>query len=133
MTRVLYASLLRLHPTAFRRQFGSEMLWIFDEARVSEGALALLVDGAISLLRQWLFRSGLWMLPVALFGATLQVVPALNWSAHRHSAPVPSTGAPVQPDAFVAITLGMIAFVVSMVVASVFWSTMVSRRRTERK
>jgi hypothetical protein len=130
MTRALYAALLRLHPPGFRRQFATEMLWIFDEARVSEGAVLLLLDGAVSLLRQWLLRSGLWMLAAALLGAMLQVVPALSWGPHRHSAPIPRTGVPVQMGEFVAITLGTIVFVVSMVVASVFWSAKVSRLKT---
>jgi hypothetical protein len=131
MMRALYATLLWLHPPAFRRQFATEMLWIFDEARGSEGAFALLLDGAVSVLRQWLARSGLWIVAAALLGATLQVAPFLRIGLPRTAA-VPHTSGPAIPvEAFFAITMGMLAFVVSMVVASVFWSTRLSG--TKRK
>ena len=60
MTRTLYSWLIRLHPPAFRLRFEPELLWIFDESRSSSGAAPLLCDAAISLLRQWLTRSGIW-------------------------------------------------------------------------
>jgi len=60
MTRTLYRSLIGLHPPAFRLQFASELLWIFDEARDESDATPLLYDAVISLLRQWLLRSGMW-------------------------------------------------------------------------
>ena len=50
MTRALYEWLLWLHPPAFRRQFAAEMLWIFDEASESEGVVALLLDGLVSMI-----------------------------------------------------------------------------------
>jgi hypothetical protein len=50
LSRLAYRFLLRLHPASFQYDFGDEMLWIFDE---EPGAAAyLLVDGALSLLRQ---------------------------------------------------------------------------------
>jgi hypothetical protein len=50
LSRLAYRFLLRLHPASFQRDFGDEMLWIFDE---EPGAAAyLLLDGALSLLRQ---------------------------------------------------------------------------------
>ena len=60
MTRTLYRWLVGLHPPAFRRRFEPELLWIFDEASGASGAAPLLYDAAISLLRQWLMRSGMW-------------------------------------------------------------------------
>lgn len=60
MTRSLYRWLIRLHPPAFRLRFEPELLWIFDECRDSSGAAPLLYDALISLLRQWLVRSGMW-------------------------------------------------------------------------
>ncbi len=60
MTRTLYRCLVGLHPPAFRRRFEEELLWIFGESRDGFGAAALLYDAAISLLRQWLMRSGMW-------------------------------------------------------------------------
>jgi len=73
MTRALYEWLLWLHPPAFRRQFAAEMLWIFDEASESEGVVALLLDGLVSLMRQWLLRSGAWKVAAAVAGGLLQV------------------------------------------------------------
>ena len=52
MIRCLYRALISLHPPAFQEQFGDEMLWIFDET-CTDGSVALLSDGFLSLLRQW--------------------------------------------------------------------------------
>ena len=60
MTRTLYRWLIRLHPPAFRLRFEQELLWICDESSAASGAAPLLYDAAISLLRQWLMRSGMW-------------------------------------------------------------------------
>jgi hypothetical protein len=60
MTRTLYRWLICLHPPAFRLRFAPELLWIFDESSDASGATALLYDAVISLLRQWLMRSGMW-------------------------------------------------------------------------
>jgi len=60
MTRTLYRWLICLHPPTFRLQFASELLWIFDEVRYESGAVPLFYDAVISLLRQWLLRSGMW-------------------------------------------------------------------------
>jgi hypothetical protein len=68
--RALYRCLLWLHPPAFRRQFAEEMLWIFDESGESG---PLLLDGLVSLARQWLLRSGWWKTAAAVVLAMLQV------------------------------------------------------------
>lgn len=60
MTRTLYGWLICLHPPAFRLRFEEELLWIFDESRGASGAAPLFYDVVISLLRQWLVRSGMW-------------------------------------------------------------------------
>lgn len=60
MTRTLYRWLICLHPPAFRVQFEQELLWIFEESRDASGAAPLLYDAGVSLLRQWLVRSGMW-------------------------------------------------------------------------
>jgi hypothetical protein len=52
VSRFAYRFLLRLHPVPFQDEFGAEMLWIFDEERQEGGVGHLLLDGAISLLRQ---------------------------------------------------------------------------------
>jgi hypothetical protein len=56
----LYRWLVRLHPPAFRLRFEEELLWIFDESSAASGATPLVYDAAISLLRQWVVRSGMW-------------------------------------------------------------------------
>ena len=72
MIRALYATLLRLHPPAFRRRFGDEILCIFDDA--SHGtAWVLVADGLVSLLRQWVLRSPLPIILSALLGAAAQM------------------------------------------------------------
>jgi Ca2+-binding EF-hand superfamily protein len=56
MRRILYVWLLRLHPAPFRRQFGSEMLTIFDDPASRESSRGLFTDAIVSLLRQWVLR-----------------------------------------------------------------------------
>jgi hypothetical protein len=50
--RFAYRLLLSLHPASFQDEFGTEMLWIFDEEYSRGGAAYMFLDGAISLLRQ---------------------------------------------------------------------------------
>lgn len=59
MTRTLYRWLVGLHPPAFRLRFEEELLWIFDES-IEAGAALLFYDAVVSLLRQWVMRSGMW-------------------------------------------------------------------------
>jgi len=73
MNRTLYRWLICLHPPAFRLRFEPELLWIFDESS-NAGAAPLLYDAAISLLRQWIMRSGMWKWVV---GAIAGAVPLL--------------------------------------------------------
>ncbi len=79
--RPVYRALLWLHPPFFRKRFADEMLWLFDETVATEGAVALLLDGLISMLRQWLLRprssrivpARSWRVAAAVLGALLQV------------------------------------------------------------
>jgi hypothetical protein len=71
VSRRLYYLLLQLHPPGFRYRFATEMLWIFDEISGSGRRSGLLVDGIVSLGRQWLLRSGLWKFVI---GAALNAV-----------------------------------------------------------
>src|SRR5258705_3069136 len=68
--RRLYRILILLHPPAFRKQFGDEMLWIFDESR-SERAHSFLGDAVVSVLRQWVIRRAIWKYPAAAAAAGL--------------------------------------------------------------
>jgi hypothetical protein len=52
MARFAYRLLLHLHPAQFQHEFGTEMLWIFDKEQQAGNAAYLLVDGAVSLMRQ---------------------------------------------------------------------------------
>jgi hypothetical protein len=132
MTRALYAFLLRLHPPAFRRQFGTEMLWVFDQARVTEGALVLLVDLFISAGRQWLMRSGLWKAMLALAGAAIQVIAfglggiaSLRHSAIHHSNAEMTS---LMTD-LMLLTLWSFGIVFVGVFVSACWVTRFNRRR----
>jgi hypothetical protein len=128
MSRLLYRGLLWLHPPAFRRQFAVEMFGIFEDALAAEGAAALVLDGLVSLLRQWVLRSGLWKVATAGVGAGLQVVPALWMSTRRAGVPERLTvGTPIELDGFIVISCILVAFVALMVAATVVWATRVSR------
>lgn len=132
MIRAVYAFLLRLHPPAFRRQFGAEMLWIFDQARVSEGALVLLVDLFISALRQWLMRSGLWKAMLALAGATIQVI-AFGMGGIAHTRYLASRHPEVQITPLMSdlmlVTLWSFGIVFIGVFVTASWVTRFNRRR----
>jgi hypothetical protein len=71
-SRSLYRYLLRLHPKCFRKKYEDQMLWIFDESTKTRGALSLLIDATVSLIRQWVLRAGYWrhaQPPIAMDGA----------------------------------------------------------------
>ena len=56
MLRHLYRCAVRLHPSSFRRRFGDEMLYIFDQKKGTRAALGVMVDAVFSLFRQWTLR-----------------------------------------------------------------------------
>jgi hypothetical protein len=88
VTRALYRSIVWLHPPQFRRQFGEEMLWVYDQAAPVQGPFGLLADGLVSFARQWLVRHGGWKVLVALAGALLEVLLVLQLTPPaRQSAP----------------------------------------------
>jgi uncharacterized membrane protein len=74
MTRTLYRWFIGLHPAAFRLRFEEELLWIFDESSDTSGAARLLCDATVSLLRQWLLRSGMWKWVLGGIAGALPVV-----------------------------------------------------------
>lgn len=74
MNRALYRWLVRLHPPAFRLRFEQELFWIFDESIGESSAIPLLYDAFISLLRQWLMRSGMWKWILGGIAGALPVV-----------------------------------------------------------
>ena len=83
--RILYTCLLCLHPPAFRRGFGAEMLSLFDETRNSDSSLLLCVDCFTSLLRQCVLLFGSWKVPLAFTGACVQfTLGGLLWIVFRN-------------------------------------------------
>jgi hypothetical protein len=74
MTRSFYRSLVWLHPPRFRERFAEEMAWIFDETPTTRGRAFLFYDGLVSLARQWVVRSGMWKVALALLLALIQAV-----------------------------------------------------------
>lgn len=56
MLRWLYIQLLWAHPAVFRQRFGDEMLEAFDLSDGRSEHLRLLLDGLLSLWRQWVLR-----------------------------------------------------------------------------
>jgi hypothetical protein len=132
MTRLLYAFFLGLHPPAFRREFGREMLWIFDEARMSEGAFVLLLDLLISIARQWLLRSGAWKLALALIGAAAQVLLGGGaWWLFNSSRNRGAPGPQLSPDMsdLLQVALCTVGMVIVMVSGAAFWVGRLNRRR----
>jgi hypothetical protein len=59
MLRYLYRFVVGAHPGSFRRRFGDEMLSIFDQSEGKLSHASLLLDGVVSLLRQWALRPDL--------------------------------------------------------------------------
>jgi hypothetical protein len=74
MRRAIYRTLLALHPSAFRRQFADEMLWVFDQADRDREASGFCADVAGSLLRHWLRQPMLWRIAGAAAGGVLMLL-----------------------------------------------------------
>jgi hypothetical protein len=128
MMRVLYRALVRLHPPAFQERFGPEMMRTFDEASETDHPVRLTLDGAFSLLRQWLLRETLWKYPAALGAALLVIVTGIR---------LPATGRPHQalhPEG-ASVELFLVAALASLIAVSlttifcVYWFRMANRPR----
>jgi len=83
MIRLLYSSLLQLHPRAFRKRFADEMLCIFDEIPANIDRTLLLYDALRSLAVQWLLRSNLWILALAFLLALVSAFIGLHPMTER--------------------------------------------------
>jgi hypothetical protein len=140
MTRTLYRGLLWLHPPAFRREFAGEMLWIFEEAAAG-GVAPLFADGLLSLLRQWLLRSGPWKLAAAVIGGLLEVTAGglggllfgrSPMMAHLATAQVQRPVSPAEALAMnnlIHVAMWAVMGVLLMVVVLVFWVKGLNSRR----
>jgi len=118
MTRTLYKWLISLHPPQFRGQFGEQMLCIFDETEAN-AQIPLLVDALISVIRQWILRSGVWKWMVALVGALMQMILAtlgLLQAMRRvvHAIPLLSGGSSERspPAAVLLLQAGMVTAII---------------------
>lgn len=124
MRRVLYRSLLHLHPAAFRSRFAGEMLWIFDRATDSGDARGLVCDALVSLLRQWVLRTPWWKLPAAVLAALIQIaLLGLIFGVFRHRVHVPVTSRPtdISPGNAIELILGASGAIFLMVIATTMW------------
>ena len=119
--RALYRLLIQMHLPAFRRQFAGEMLWIFDEASQSGGALPLCWDGIVSLARQWLFRSGSWKLAVAVVGACLQIAMGAYICATLGHPGSYSVSTNLAMSTLIRLILWSLGPVLLMVIAATLW------------
>src|SRR5271166_1788043 len=115
MLRHLYRCAVRLHPASFRRRFGDEMPYIFDQQKGTLAALGVMLDCVVSLVRQWTLR------PHA--GIELSVAPPPSPTADH----VPSfeTLDPFRPRASAIINgaaLSMILFCMTVIGIRYSWS-----------
>ena len=129
--RALYSGFIRLHPPAFRRDFGDQMLSIFDEVTAGGGgALCLLADVILSLARQWFLRPGLWKAFLSLAVSAVLFDFALHWSASpRIRAVAAPAGTPATELALIKITLFSLAVITTVLIAAVAWSRQINRKR----
>jgi hypothetical protein len=138
--RTLYRGLVLLHPTAFRTQFGAEMEWIFDE---SGRPLKLVADVLISLARQWILRTKLWIFALAAIGGLVPFALGLgiiSWTtSFMPLGPVPHRHLPraavqaVNQDAmapFLLLTAVIaVMFISGTMLFAITWFSYSQRRR----
>ncbi len=131
MIRAAYRCLVWMHPPSFRREFGGEMLWIYDQAAQTRGAAPLLLDGVVSLVRQWLLRHGFLKFPLALAGALIQVTVGGFAIFLIQPFPVhPSPPIVQNPEAagLIALTAVTVTGLLAAVMFLVFWWRKLARR-----
>ncbi|MGA7931794.1 MAG: hypothetical protein WCA20_38065 [Candidatus Sulfotelmatobacter sp.] len=114
MLRRLYRCAVRLHPSSFRRRFGEEMLYIFDQQKGTLSALGVMLDCVFSLVRQWTLRPHI--------GIELPAAPLLSPAADH----IPSfeTLDPFRPRASAIINgtvLSLILFCMSVFAIRYSW------------
>ncbi len=132
MTRLVYGALVRLHPPAFRRDFGDQMLCIFEEASAEEiPAVSLWADALVSLTRQWFLRCGLWKAGVAILVSALLFAAFPLWRHAVRSWEIPEQSGPEAAiDDLMKITLTALGFISVILVSIVSWSRVVTSRRS---
>jgi len=132
MTRTLYRMVLWLHPPRFRREFGEEMLWIFDQAVFSRDVLALFRDGLRSLARQWFLRRGSWRFVAATAVALLQMELICRYGPPRIARQATYLAhMPVTMTSVVYLAVWVTGGLIVMVIALAQWTRSISARRRE--
>ncbi len=133
MTRSFYQFILWMHPPAFRRRFGDEMLSIFDEG---EKGKDILLDGLFSFARQWMLRTDSWKILVAISGGFLQVwgfgyrfgyriSSDQNWAADRQAF------SPYMQEMMLITAATSCCLIVTIMLLAV-WTARFQRRRLAR-
>lgn len=124
MIRLLYRLLVLLHPRAFARRFGEEMLWIFDQ----QPSARLIEDVALSLLRQWVARTYLWIYAAAIAGAglTMSVGLRIRVGLPNQLRAVKSTAT---GDVFILLALAAFLTVAITAIGCVAWFQITRRLR----
>ncbi len=135
---LLYRFLVRLHPPAFRRQFGAEMEWIFEE---SGRPPRLLGDMFISIVRQWLFRSRIWIFAASGLGGTIPFALGLgflniarSWfgmtpHVRRMHAVAPGVSQPLNEPFIMLTSTIAVMFISGTMLLTVAWFRYAQRRR----
>ncbi len=136
---LLYRSVIALHPATFRRQFGPEMELIFDESGRSPGLLA---DVIVSLARQWLMRTKIWVFALAALGGIIPF--ALAFGAvrlaggrlgvaplpHRHLPPAAHSISPPVAEPFLMLaTVIAVMFISGTMLFAITWFRYSQKRR----
>ena len=126
MTRLLYQCMIWLHPPAFRRRFGDEMLWIYEEAAKEMASTVFLADGLASLGRQWAVNPAVWKVPVIALGA---VSPFVCLGILPRTSALNKDSVLAAPDFFLVAVLAPLVTVSLGLIFAVSWFRFVQRRR----
>ena len=135
----IYRSLIALHPAAFRLQFGPEMELIFDEA----GRPArLLADVFLSLGRQWVLRTQIWIFALAAVGGTIPFALGFGFlrltgsyfglaptRRHAYAAVVPQVSEPVTEPIIMMSAVMAVMFISGTMILAIAWFRYYQRRR----
>jgi hypothetical protein len=126
-----YGLLVRMHPLEFRSEFGDQMIAIVEEMTAHGASSAsIYFDAVVSLARQWLLRSGmLWKALVSLPLAGVMLVVPLKLPPIRPWQIPPDPVSPFPAGDLVKITLAVFGIINVILVATVWWSRVVNKKR----
>lgn len=132
MTGRVYATLVQLHPSDFRHQFGDQMLCTFDDMMADRAhGIPLCFDATVSLARQWFLRGGLWKICVSLalsafffYGFLVRPPRIRAWMVP------PNPGPQIPAEDVVRFALVSVVIVCVILISIVLWANAVNRRRS---